>query len=224
MGALMRSQNPPQAYLDRALAVEKCLRPATIASIYVIGSVSWAILISLIFAASVYLSSVTTTPLAITIFLALALIPAGFAVAAWCMRPNDLLSTYLSRYANMCRTPITATNDQRMFKVMLMTGEAIAIDLSFHYPVKEQKRELKERLYTLTHAALSSTCSMRNSALDQHEVEEAIDPAIEIVAREFALPILYAEVHEIGRYKEAYTIGQDDDSMPSPSLTAGTNG
>lgn len=224
--ALMRSQNPPQAYLDKALATEKYLRPAVIASIYAVAAILWAVFICLAFVVVVNMSAASATPIAITIVVALALIPAVFAVTAWFMRPDDLLSNYLTRYANMWRIPIEVAKDHRLFKLMLMTGEAIGIDITFYYPAKEQTDELRERLYTLTHAALSSVCSMRNSAPSEDEVEETIEPKLDTVAREFDLPILYSEVRDIGQYPEAYTIGQDEfaqfGGVPSPQAKSQT--
>lgn len=219
----MRSQNPPQAYLDRAQATEKYLRPAMIASIYAITAVTWAVLIGLGFAALVYLSDTNATPTAVVIVLVFALVPAGYAVAAWFRRPTDLLSAYLTRYANMWRIPINLTHDQRLFKVMLMTGEALGISISFYYPAKDDTKDLKDELYTLTHAAISAVGTMRHTAMSEREVEEIIDPQLEKVAIEFGLSVLYAEVHEVNKYPEAYTIGQDD-LLPVPPLSTGTHG
>ena len=223
MGALMRSQNPPQAYLDRAQAAEKYLSPAMIASIYSIAATTWAVLIGLGFAGLVYLSDTNATPTAIVIVLVFALIPAAYSVAAWFRRPDDLISAYLTRYTNMWRIPIKLTHDQRLFKVMLMTGEVLGISISFYYPAKDDTKELKDELYTLTHAAISAVGSMRNSVMSEREIEETLDPALEKVAIEFGLPVLYAEVHEVGKYQEAYTIGQDD-LLPVPPLSTGTHG
>jgi hypothetical protein len=214
MGALMRSQNPPQAYLDRAQAAEKYLSPAMIASIYSIAATTWAALIGLGFAGLVYLSDTNATSAAIA---------AAYSVAAWFRRPDDLISAYLTRYTNMWRIPIKLTHDQRLFKVMLMTGEVLGISISFYYPAKDDTKELKDELYTLTHAAISAVGSMRNSVMSEREIEETLDPALEKVAIEFGLPVLYAEVHEVGKYQEAYTIGQDD-LLPVPPLSTGTHG
>lgn len=224
MGALMRSQNPPQAYLDKAVTIEKYLRPAMIASIYAIAATAWAVFIGLGFAVLVYLSAASDTPIAITIVLAFALIPAAYAVAAWFRRPDDLISAYLTRYANMWRIPVKLTCDEQLFKVMLMTGDVLGISISFYYLAKEETADLKKELYTLTHAAISAVASTRHSAMSDREVEEIMDPALERVAIEFGLPVLYAEVHEVGKYQEAYTIGQDNNPLLSPSLSIETRG
>lgn len=220
----MRIENPPQAYLDRALSVERYLRPAMLATIYAAAAASWAVLICLAFAALVHFAAANATPITITIVLALALVPGGFAGAAWFLRPNDLLSAYLGRYANIWREPIELVRDQVLFKVMLMTGEVLGISIFFHYPTKEQKEELKEELYTRTHSRLSGVGSTRNSAMSEDEIEAIIDPALEITAREFEIPVLYAEIGEIGKYREAYRIGQEEDDMPFLPFGTGTHG
>jgi hypothetical protein len=220
----MRIENPPQAYLDRALSVERYLRPAVLATIYAAAAASWAVLLCLAFATLVHFAAANPTPITITIVLALALVPAAFAAAAWFLRPNDLLSTYISRYANMWREPIELVHDQALFKVMLMTGEVLGISVCFYYPMKEQKEEMKERLYSVTHSRLSAVGSMRNSAMSEQEIEAIIDPALEFIARGFELPVLYAEVGEVGKYREAYTIGQEEGDIPFLPFGTGTHG
>jgi hypothetical protein len=192
----MRRQNPPQAYLDKAHDIEKYLSPLTLAVVYGTGGILYVVFIALIFGLLVYASVLDPSPAVVTIFSAIAFIPAIFAFLAWFLRPNDPLSPYIKDLAEAWRRPLSIPPDQCTFKARLMDGEVLCVELSFYYPSTQQTALVKERLYTYVHSALASHCSMRADVPTHQELENVLDRPLEVLATESGIPILYLEIRD----------------------------
>lgn len=206
----MKGQNPPQVFLDKAQNIEKYLAPATIALIYAIISVSWAVLIAAVFTALVYFSAVTAAPVTLTIFAVLALAPAAAAIPLWFLRPRDPVSSYIIRLAEMWRRPINVLSELCTFKTVLVNGETLSIQAVFYFQARPKDEDLREQIYTFSHAALSTLCSMRFSAPDKRDFEAALEPALAIVASEWKLPVLYSTVLGVYVTSDSYTYSDED--------------
>src|SRR5690348_14866719 len=132
----MRRQNPPQSSLEQAQALERYLNPMALGVAYFLCATAWFAVIALLFSILVsgYLLSPTKTMTAL--FLVMALAPGALAFVEFGRRPNDLLSVCIRGFANSRRAPISVAADRCAFKVLLMTGESLCVNLSFHYPAK----------------------------------------------------------------------------------------
>ena len=203
-GALMKAKNPPKAYLEKAQSIEKYLAPGMIASIYATIAVLWAVLISLVFAALVSLSAATPTPVTLAIYGVLAFVPSATAVAAWFVRPNDPVSACIAHLAATWRKPLSVVVERCTFKTVLMSGQLFSIQVAFYHSFKGDNRRLNEQLYTFARAALFTLCSMRLSPPSRADLEAAMEPALEIVASEFKLTVLYSDVLETYGIQETY--------------------
>jgi hypothetical protein len=193
----MRRQNPPQSYLDKAQNIEKYLRPLTIAAIYGVSGLAYCVLVALIFVGLVYASVVNPTPIVITIFAAVALIPTILLLLAWFLRPDDPVSSHFSRVVDMWRNPIALQPEASTFTIVLADGESVGMKLAFYYPSESHTPSVKSRLYTCVHAALANDFSGHTAAPTRQEIEQAIDPGLETLALEYSIPIFYAEVQDI---------------------------
>jgi hypothetical protein len=193
----MRRQNPPQAYLDRAQNIEKYLSPLTLAAVYGMGGILYAVFISLIFGLLVYASVLDPSPGVVTIFSAIAFIPAIFAFLAWFLRPNDPLSSHIMSLAEAWRRPLNLPADECTFKTRFMDGEVLYVELSFYYPSIQQTAPVKERLYTYVHSALASHCAMRAGVPTHQEIENVLDRPLDVMATESGIPVLYLEIREV---------------------------
>jgi hypothetical protein len=193
----MRRQNPPQAHLDKAQEIEKYLSPSMTAAIYGICGISYAVLVSLIFAAFVYESILRPTPAVVTIFAVIAFIPAIFIFLAWFLRPNDPVSSYITGLVDLWRRPIGVTPDPCTFKITLMDGESLQIKLSFYYPSKDQTSRVKERIYTSIHGALTKDFYLGAKLPTGQEIESALDASLEMLAAECGIPVLYLEIENV---------------------------
>jgi hypothetical protein len=201
----MKLQNPPQACLDKAQRIEKYLAPPLIASIYAIIAVFWAVLISGLFAALVSASAVNPTPVSVTILAVLALIPSAFGIVAYFLRPKDPASLYITRFAEMWRKPISVVAELCTFKTALLSGDTVSIQVAFYFPASPKAAEMKEQIYTFAYAALSTLCSMRRFAPGKRDIEAAIEPALEMVASDHKLAVLFPNVLGIYMISESYT-------------------
>jgi hypothetical protein len=193
----VRRQNPPQYYLDYAWEIEKYLNPLPLAAIYCLIAFSYCALVALLFAGLVYASVVNPTAIVITMFAAIALVPAIFLILAWFLRPDDPLSSHLSSLVEMWRNPITLLPEVSTFTIMLFDGEQIGMKIAFYYPSKNHTPAVKDRLYTCVHTALANSFSGRASAPTGPEIERAANAALETLALEYSIPVLYMEVEEI---------------------------
>lgn len=198
----MRRKNPPQAYIDKSDRVERYLRSTTLALVYGITGIAYAVIVSLVFADLLYESILKPTTITVTIFAVVGFIPTILIFLAYFLRPDDPLSSYLTRLMNLWRTPFDVPPDQCTFKVRLMNGEALCIDLTFYYPLRSQTPPVKERLYTYVQGAIAKACSARDTIPARQEIEEEVDPALEVVAREYNIPVLYMKIQNIYNARE----------------------
>lgn len=181
-----------------------------LASIYAIIVVSWAVLVSGLFAALVSLSAVNPTSVSITILAVLAFIPSAFGIVAWFLRPKDPVSSFISRMAETWRTPINVLSEICTFKTVLMNGASLSIQVVFYFAASPKDASLREQLYTFSHAAVSTLCSMRFSTPDKRDFEAALEPALAIVASEWKLPVLYSSVLGVYVTADSYTYSDED--------------
>ncbi|MFZ0661677.1 MAG: hypothetical protein WAM66_03215 [Acidobacteriaceae bacterium] len=203
----MRRQNPPQESLDQALALERYLNPAPLGEIYTVCATAGFVVITLLFAvlASGYFLSPTKSTT--TLFVLLALSPGVLALVEFISSPNDLLSFLIRRLANSRRRPIRLTADSCTFKVPLKTGETMSVNLSFHYPAKKYVAGVEEFLLDRVRCSLDHDSSMRTRLPSEKEVRDTVDDALDTVASEFNIPVLYSEVRDLHRIRDAYSTG-----------------
>lgn len=218
----MRRQNPPQSSLEQARALEKYLNPAAIATIYALFATASFVLIALLFGFLVYSYILSPTPVAIASFAILALSPSALALFALRRRPDDLLSVAIRSLADSRRRPINVAADRVAYKVLLMTGETLCVNLSFFYPVKSGTPEVRERLRVFVRAALQQDCTTRTELPSEREIEQIVDHALAIIAAEHNVPVLYSEVRDIHKIRDSYS--RRDDLTPWEYLGTGTRG
>lgn len=137
------------------------------------------------------------------------LVPAMLAFLACGRRPDDPLSWLIMRLANSRRIPISVVVDPRRFKVSLMNGETICINFWFYYPAQNQTAELNERLDTYVRAALERECSKHSMLPSEMAIEEAIEGALELIAHQFDIPVLYPEIRDVHKVRDAYSVAGD---------------
>jgi hypothetical protein len=200
----MISQNPPLSHVAKASEIENYLRPESIATIYGILGISHLILVSLVFAVLVNESILSPTPLAITVFAIIALVPSTLASLSCLLRPNEPLSRYLTSKAALWRRPLTVQLDRCDFKVRLGSHDSAHITISFHYPAKDHTHPVKERLYTCVHAALDRDLATRNEVPASENLMALLDQTLENIAAEFEIPVLYIEIDEVTTVSETY--------------------
>lgn len=218
----MRRQNPPQASLDQAQHIEQFLSPAAIASGYALAAAIFFGFISLLFAVLVHDYILNPTPTTIAWFAMVGLVPAVLAFFGIRRRPDDPLSWSLMRLANSRRIPINVAADPRSFKVLLMNGETICVNFSFHYPAKHQTVELRERLDMYVRAALERESSKHSMLPSEMAIVEAVDDTLELIAHQFDILVLYAEIRDVHKVRDAYSV--NGDLAPSEYLGTGTLG
>jgi hypothetical protein len=218
----MRRQNPPQASLDQAQYIERFLSPAAIASTYALCAAMFFGFISLLFAVLVHDYLLNPAPTTIALFAMIGLAPTLLGFFACGRRPDDPLSWAIMRVANSRRIPVTLAADPRSFKVLLMNGETICVNFWFYYPAKYQTPELNGRLDMYVRAALERECSKHSMLPSEMAIDEALDVALELVADQFDIPVLYPEIRDVHKLRDAYTV--TGDLAPSEYLGTGTLG
>lgn len=218
----MRRQNPPQASLDQAHSIERYLNRPAITVAYALCATMFFGFISLLFAVLVHDYLLNPTPTTTAFFAMISLVPAVLAFLACRRRPDDPLSWSIMRLANSRRIPINVAADRRSFKVPLMNGETICVNFSFHYPTKYQSAELGERLDTYVRAALEREFSKHSMLPSEMAIEEAIDGVLELIAHQFDIPVLYPEIRDVHKVRDAYSAAGD--LAPSEFLGTGTLG
>jgi len=159
----------------------------------------------------------------LALFVMIASAPAVMAIVAFRRRPSDPFSDYIRNLAESWQQPLKVAEDRSSFKVLLMSGEALCVNLSFCYPAEYQTVEVKVRLNVFVRAALERDCSARSRVPSEGEIEAAIDDALEFVAAEADIPILYAEVRDIHKVRDMYSTVHDD-LAPSEFLGTGWDG
>jgi len=203
----MRKQNPPSTHIKRAEELEKYLRPEILASIYAFIAIGWVATVAAIFAGLVLTSILHPIPWKIAIVAIIGAMPALFVLLAYLRHPNDPLSRYLNELASAWRRPLEVLGDECIFKTGLRAGdEMLIVKVAFHYPLKYQSLEIQERLYTFTHAALTSEFSMMYSLPSFSDVERALDPSMEMLAAEYNIPVLYPEILDVRKMRVLYEI------------------
>lgn len=218
----MRRQNPPQASLDQAQSLEKLLHPAAVVAAYSFWTTLAFGFVALLFAVLIHDYLLNPTPLAIALFVLLGLVPGALAVMAWKRRPGDPFSRIIRYLAAGRRLPLSVFAHPCTFKFLLMNGETLCINSALCYPVKYDSAELKERLNICVRAALELECSNRTTLPTEREIEHAADLALEVIAAEFNIPVLYLEIRDVRKIRDAYSAA--DDLAPSEYLGTGTLG
>lgn len=206
----MRRQNPPQAHLDNALDLERHLRPITIIPVYAIAGILCVAVIALTFAFLLRNGTLTPTQSTWTAFVVVASLPVIAVVAFCCLRPNDPLSAWIMRGVKEWRRPLDLVQEEFTFKQLLGDGDGLRIRMTLYYPRKKRTPEIKEHLYLYLKSAIARDCSLRIVAPTFEQVEEAVDPALEIVATECDVPVLYSKVLEIEKIQSAFNFQEGD--------------
>lgn len=201
----MRRQNPPQAHLDSAAQIEKYLRPITIFPAYGILAAAFLAVIALLFVLFLNESILAPTESTITTFLIVGAIPVLLALIFCVSRPHDPISLWLRGMAKDWRTPLELSAQDCTFKQMLGDGDGLSITLSLYYPAKDHNPEKDKRIYTYVKSALARECSLRITTPSFEQIEEAIDPALEIVGKENNLLVLYPVVRDIHKVQPDYS-------------------
>lgn len=155
------------------------------------------------------------------VFALLALSPAALAVVEFRRRPDDLISTIIRSLAKSRRQPIDVVTDRCAFKVLLMTGETLCVNLAFHYPAKNHIAQVQERIIAHVRQELQRAASFRNDPPTDTEVLDTVDRALDTVASEFDIPVLYSEVRDQHKIRDAYS-KPDDVLTPSEYLGLAT--
>lgn len=216
----MRRQNPPQSFLDKASDYEKYLSATAVGSAYALCAAISFGLLALLFAALVNDGVVNTSILTLGLFLLIAACPAALAITAFRRRPSDPFSDYIRKVAENWQQPLNVSEDRTSFKVLMASGEELCVNLSFHYPAEDQTVDTKVRLNVFVRAALERDCTTRSRVPTEREIETAIDDALEFVAAEADIPILYVEVRDVHKVRDVYSVVHDD-LAPSEFLGTG---
>jgi len=216
----MRRQNPPQASLDQALALEKYLNPFALSVVYALCAIAGFAVVALLFAVLVYSYILNATATVTILFSLVASVPAVLAILGFLRRPHDPLSRSIRSLAASRRRPISVKADRYSFKVLLMTGEPLCVNLAFRYPAKYHLPEVRERLNAFVRSALEHECCNRSGLPRDHEITSVVDRALDIVAAEFEIPVLYSELRDMHKIRDAYS--NREDLTPSEYLGLGT--
>jgi hypothetical protein len=201
----MRRQNPPQDHINKAQELEKFLDPMTIAAIYAIFGILFALFLSVVYVVLIHSYILEPTRSISTIFVVLGGIPLAFAFVAYFYSPRDPVSSYIKKLANAWRRPLDVRADEFVFQELLMDGEALCFKLAVYYPSKYHTADVKERLYNYLNGALAKDCSGRVSIPTELEIEEAVEPPLELTAAEWGFTVLYSEAREVCKLRGAYS-------------------
>lgn len=201
----MRRHNPPQDHISKAQELEKFLDPITIAAIYAIFGILFALFVSVVYAVLVHSFILEPTRSISTIFVVVWGIPLVFAILAYYFSPHDPVSSYIRKLANAWRRPFDVSPDEFVFQELLMDGEALCFKLAIYYPSKKHTAYVKEGLYTYLNGVLAKDCSARVSIPTELEIEEAIEPPLELMAAECGITVLYSEIREVCKLRGVYS-------------------
>ncbi|MGH9587611.1 MAG: hypothetical protein ACRD3F_11710 [Acidobacteriaceae bacterium] len=221
----MKRQNPPQASLDQALAIECFLRPAPLVAIYLVCATAafavLALLLVILFSENV-LNPAGNVGL---LLLLLGLGPAVMAFVEFWRRPDDLLSAVIRNLANSRRKPIGVNAERCNFKVLLRTGEPMCANLTFQFPAEDHLPEVREYILSYVRLSLERYASMLTELPPENDVRDVVDRALDTVAGEYRIPVLYSEVLSLQKIRDAYS---RPDDLPTRSehvgLATGTLG
>lgn len=227
----MRKQNPPAEHIKKAEKLEEYLRPETITCIYGLSALIWVSIVAMLFALLVVASILRPTYLTIIIATIVGDIPAIAVLIAYSHRPNDPLSRQITWLANKWRRPLDVPGVECVFKTGLRAGdEMLIVKVAFHYPENHQSLEVREQLYTFSHAALTSEFAMMFTLPSHADVERALDPSIEMVATEYKIPVIYPEILDVRKMRVLYDIAElkitlrDVPPVHGNSMATGTAG
>jgi len=206
----MRRQNPPQAYIDNAVEVENFLRPARIIGAYAVLSALYVALIASAYAVFAREALVNTTAQTTALFLAAAIVPLLLAVVFCVIRPLDPVSMWLNSISRQWRTPLALKSEEHTFKELLGDGDGLCIKLTLYYPVKDHSQEIKDQLYLYVNGALARECSMRIVVPTIEQIEEALEPALEMVGSEWNILVLYPVVREVYKIQSDFNFHEGE--------------
>jgi hypothetical protein len=206
----MRRQNPPQAHIDSAVDVENFLRPARIIGAYAVLSALYVALIASAYAVFAREALVNTSSQTTALFLVAAIIPLLLAVLFCIVRPRDPISMWLKSISRQWRTPLAMRAEEYTFKELLGDGDGLCIKLSLYYPVKSHSQEIKDQLYLYVNGALARECSMRIVIPTIEQIEESLEPVLEMVASERNLLVLYPVVHEVYKIQSDFNFHEGE--------------
>lgn len=193
----MRKQNPPQANLENAEYLERYLQPTVIYSVYAIAAVLCVAVVALCFALLIWNQTLAATETTFVALAVLVCLPVAAALVLSFLRPRDPLSAWLTGGVKTWRRPLELHRQDCKFRELLGSGEGLSVKLALFYPVKNNSEEVRQHLFVYLKAALARECSMHIKAPDQREIEAVIDSALELVAQEGGVPVLYSEVAEV---------------------------
>lgn len=216
----MRSQNPPKEFLDKAQEIEQYLGANLIGSVYGIASLFYCVTVWVLFAFLVDESFLKPTFPAVATFSLVAFVPPILALLAYLIRPKDPLSSYVLRHANVWRRPLPVSPEQCIFNEMLLNGDNICIQLSFYYPPADQTDDVKERLYSYVNAALAKHCSMTKDLPTNEQINDVVDPALEVLAVEHNILVLYSEIRDVRKLPNSFN--SDWETQTSVDYWGGT--
>lgn len=206
----MRRQNPPQIHLDNADRIESYLRPITIVPAYaILAAISLAV-IALFFILFLNESILAPAGSTITTFLIVGSIPVLLAAIFCVSRPHDPISLWLRGMAKQWRTPLKLAAYECTFKELLGDGDGLSVEIALYYPAKDHTPQVDEQIYKHVNSALGRECSLRITVPNFKQVEEAIDAALEILASENNLLVLYPVVREIHKVQSDYNFHQGE--------------
>jgi hypothetical protein len=200
----MTRQNPPQVFLDKAQELERLLRPTSIAAIYAIFGIIYAIVVGVGFGILVRNFAVNPTKPVVTLAIAIACLPMLLAILALFLAPHDPLSAHIRSMADSWRRPLNVQPDELVFRELLIDGEAICLKVGVYYPPKNRTTDIKERLYTYVNGALAKDFAMRDAIPTNREVEDVINGPLELLATEHGIPVLYSEIREVCKIRGVY--------------------
>lgn len=221
----MRRQNPPQASLGNVLEIEKYASPlAIVAANTLCAAVVFGVLellLALLFAILVDGGVLNPSAITLTLFAGIALAAGWLAVKAFRSRPEEPTSESSASVTTFRPRPMELEADRCSFKILLISGDTACVNVSFFYPKEDHTEDVKARLNVFVRAALQRTCSMRSYLPSDGEILSEIDDTLKIVAAEFEIPVLYAELRETRKIGDANSRA---DAAPSKHLGTGTLG
>ena len=206
----MRRQNPPQAYLENADFLERYLRLSIILPVYAIAGLLCIGIVTLTFTLLIHNGTLSTTPPVISAFVTLLCLPAAAAIIFCFLRPRDPVSAWLNGGVRTWRQPLEIHREDCTFKELLGSGDGVCVKLAVYYPVRNHTKDLKEQLYLYMQSALARDCSMCIAVPDNGQIDTAVEPALEIVASERGVPVLYSEVLEVATIRADFNFQEGD--------------
>lgn len=202
----MRRQNPPQAYLENAEYLERYLRPSVIYGIYAIAGILCIAVVALCFALLIRNQNLAYTQTTFAALAALVCLPVVAVLLLCFLRPKDPVSAWLMWGSETWRKPLPLHREECAFKDLLGSGDTLSLKLAVFYPVRDDGEEIQQRLHIYLKAALAKDCSMLLASPGVREIEEIVEPVLEVVASERGIPVLYCEVVDLETIRADYSV------------------